>query len=58
MEGLCEAFVKINSAGVTHGDIKAGNVVVAVDGSMRFIDWGDPLCSQEPHTEIFNEEKR
>lgn len=52
MEGICAGLDYIHAAGVIHGDIKPGNLMIAEDGLLKIIDfelWLDVSPAETTH---------
>ncbi len=48
---------KIHDIGIAHGDIKGNNMAInKADGTLTFIDWGDPIGSQLLQTDNKNKQ--
>lgn len=51
VKGLIGGLKCLHEAGVVHGDIRPGNILIGDDGSVKFIDFGlSHLVSDDPET--------
>jgi serine/threonine protein kinase/class 3 adenylate cyclase len=48
--GICATLDRAHYAGIVHGDLKAGNVLVKADGTPVLLDFGMTMMQGEPHS--------
>lgn len=49
ISSIAQGLAKIHEAGRTHGDLKADNIFIASDGTLRLGDYGETMSRNDPN---------
>jgi len=48
LRAIARAYARLHAAGVVHGDVHPGNLIVAADGSVTIVDFGFAVAADSP----------